>query len=129
MRQSSEQSAALEDWHARSAQEVVEALAGDADAGLTPDEAQRRLEQYGPNELETGGGPNPLRILLRQFGEILVIVLMVAAIVSFAIGERIDSIVIMAIVVLNAVLGFVQEYRAEQAVEALRRMASPTARM
>ncbi|MFW5868702.1 MAG: cation-translocating P-type ATPase, partial [Armatimonadota bacterium] len=73
------------------------------------------------------GGPGPLKIFLRQFADILVIVLLVAAAVSFALGERIDSIVIMAIVVVNSVLGFVQEYRAEQAVEALRRMAAPTA--
>ena len=115
------------DWYARGIDEVVEQLETDPQAGLAPDQAEQRLGEYGPNELETGAGLNPFKILARQFTEILVIVLIVAAGVSFAIGERLDAIVIMAIVLINAVLGFVQEYRAEQAVEALQKMAAPTA--
>ncbi len=127
MDQTSEQAPEKTDWYALSVPEVEEPLDTDIENGLSSEEAQRRLEEYGPNEIETRGGPSPLKIFLRQFAEILVIVLMVAAVVSFAIGEQIDAIAIMAIVVINAILGFVQEYRAEQAVEALRKMASPTA--
>ncbi|MGM0492012.1 MAG: cation-transporting P-type ATPase, partial [Armatimonadota bacterium] len=115
-----------EDWYALSTSQVAAELDTNPESGISPEEAERRLEEYGPNELEKRGGPGPLKIFLRQFADILVIVLLVAAAVSFALGEQIDSIVIMAIVVVNSVLGFVQEYRAEQAVEALRKMAAPT---
>ncbi len=127
MQKPSEQGQQDQAWYARDAAEVADLLATDGGSGLTAGEAARRLEDHGPNELDSGGGPNPLKIFLRQFANILVIVLMIAAVVSFVIGERIDAIVIMAIVIINAILGFVQEYRAEQAVEALQRMASPTA--
>ncbi|MGC9316608.1 MAG: cation-translocating P-type ATPase [Armatimonadota bacterium] len=114
-------------WHAMGVPEVADQLQTDPQAGLSSQEAERRIEEYGRNELITRGGPSALKLFVRQFAEILVIVLIVATAVSFAIGERLDAIVIMAIVILNAILGFVQEYRAEKAVEALRRMASPTA--
>lgn len=115
------------DFYAADNEQVLQRLNTDPENGLSTEEARRRLEVYGPNELESEGGVHPLKILLRQFTEILVIVLIAASIVSGAIGEIVDSIVIMAIVIINAILGFVQEYRAEQAVEALRKMASPTA--
>lgn len=115
------------EWYALSAEEVAARLGVDVARGLSAEEAARRLEQYGPNELESKGGPHPLRIFLRQFANILVIVLIVAALVSVLIGEAVDAVVIMGIVIINAILGFVQEYRAEQAVEALRRLAAPQA--
>ncbi len=127
MQKTSAEPAPAQDWHSMPVAEVADQLQTDTTNGLSQEEAKRRLEQYGPNELDKSGGPNPLKILLRQFANILVIVLMVAAAVSFMIGEHIDATVIMAIVIINAVLGFFQEYRAEQAVEALRKMASPTA--
>ena len=81
------------------------------------------------NELVERGQISPWRILLSQFTELMVIILIIAAIVSLALGEVIDTVVIIAIVILNAAIGFSQEYRAEQAMAALRRMASPSARV
>jgi len=114
------------DWHAMSPDSVVAAL-DSSETGLDDDEARRRLEEYGENVLQEVGGPNALRLFLRQFANVLVCVLIVAAAVSVAVGEHLDAAAIMAIVILNAVFGFLQEYRAEQAVEALRKLASPTA--
>lgn len=91
-------------------------------SGLTSEEAGNRLKHFGPNVLVGGARIRPLRILLSQFGSFLVIILIFAAIFSFFVGENLDAIVIMAIVVLNAVFGFIQEYRAENAIAALRRM-------
>lgn len=113
--------------HAEAPEAIASRLKTDLALGLSADEAARRLQEYGPNELEVGGGPNPLKIFARQFTNILVVVLIAASGVSMLIGELLDAVVIMAIVFINAILGFVQEYRAEQAVEALRKMASPTA--
>ena len=95
--------------------------------GLSASEAERRLEQYGPNELRAIGGISPLRIFLAQFRSPLIIVLIAAAAVSGAIGELLDASVIIAIVILSAVFGFVQEYRAERAIEALRELTAPVA--
>jgi len=114
------------DWHAMAPAAVLGAV-GSSEAGLDDEEASRRLERYGENVLTRKGGPSVFRILLRQFANVLVCVLMVAAAVSVGVGEYLDAGAIMAIVILNAVFGFLQEYRAEQAVEALRKLASPTA--
>ncbi|MFQ5907928.1 MAG: cation-translocating P-type ATPase [Thermoplasmata archaeon] len=95
--------------------------------GLSPREAERRLARYGPNELQKTGGISPLRIFLAQFRSPLIIVLIAAAIVAGAIGELLDSTVILAIVILSAIFGFVQEYRAERAIEALQELAAPAA--
>ena len=84
----SSEPAAVE-WYALSAEEVAARLGVDGARGLSAEEAARRLEQYGPNELESKGGPHPLRIFLRQFANILVIVLIVAALVSVLIGEAV----------------------------------------
>jgi len=97
--------------------------------GLSHEEANRRLEQHGRNELEERGLRSPLAVLLGQFTEIMVLVLIVAAVVSFLIGETTDAIMIMVIVVLNAILGFTQEYRAERAIAALKELAVPTVRV
>ena len=114
------------DWHGMAPAAVLAAV-GSSEAGLDDDEASRRLERYGENVLTRKGGPSAFRILVRQFANVLVCVLMVAAAVSVGVGEYLDAGAIMAIVILNAVFGFLQEYRAEQAVEALRKLASPTA--
>ena len=90
--------------------------------GLTSEEAQKRLEQFGPNVLVGGARVRPLKIFLSQFKSFLVAVLVVAAAFSLVVGENLDAIVILAIVVLNAAFGFIQEYRAENAIAALRRM-------
>ncbi len=102
--------------------------------GLSSDEAHRRLEVYGPNELQEAERASPIRIFLSQFLSLLVVILIVAASISAAIGilndsreELIDAAVIMIIVVLNAVFGFVQEFKAEKAIEALRALTAPQA--
>ena len=105
-------------WHAQGVSEVAASLATDPVRGLTADEAARRLAQDGPNELRRGEAVSPLTILLRQFGSLVIWVLIGAAVVSVALGEWVDGGAIIAIVVLNGIIGFFQEYRAEQAVAA-----------
>ncbi len=95
--------------------------------GLSSDEAKRRLEKYGKNEIKHEGGDPWWKLLLNQFNSPVIWILIAAVIVSVFIGEAIDAIVIGIILLLNAVLGFVQEFRAEKAIEALKKMASPKA--
>lgn len=115
----------MEHWFTLSADETLERLGTDVDTGLSSAEVQRRLEEYGENKLVTKGGRSPWTILLAQFKETMVLILLAAGLVSWAIGDIKDTVVIMAIVVLNAALGFFQEYRAEQAMEALKQMSVP----
>ncbi len=112
-------------WHAKAVKEVIALLRTDPTKGLSSAEAKKRLAIYGPNKLQTAKKESWLAILMRQFTDPLVLILIVAAAVSFAIGERGDAYTILAIVVLNAILGFVQEFKAEKALEALQKMLSP----
>jgi Ca2+-transporting ATPase len=109
----------------------VEHMASEFDThlqvGLSGQEARARLEKYGPNELLERPRPGFFKMLLDQFNNFLVIILVAAAVVSLFLGEVIDASAIMAIVALNAVLGVVQESKAEQALAALQKMAAPTA--
>jgi Ca2+-transporting ATPase len=98
-------------------------------SGLTEEEAVRRLTRYGRNELKKIKKATPLKIFVRQFMDFMLLLLIVAAIVSFLIGERLDGFVITGFVVFNAILGFTQEYRAERALEALKSMIAPQARV
>jgi Ca2+-transporting ATPase len=113
-------------WHQLSAAKTLEVL-GTSEAGLTPEESLRRLSIYGPNSIHVKERRTPLRILLSQFKDFMILVLVVAAILSGIIGDLKDTLVIAAIVFLNGVIGFIQEYRAERALEALERMAAPIA--
>jgi Mg2+-importing ATPase len=97
--------------------------------GLSREEAARRLASQGPNELPRPGERQAARILLAQFASPLVLVLILAAVVSRVLGERTEAAVILCIVALNACLGFMQEYRAERAVRALRQLVTRTARV
>jgi len=116
-------------WHRMGADEVSAALGSDVAAGLSPEECRKRLQEFGPNLLE-GAPPVPWwRILLAQFQDLMVIVLLVATAISYGMGETADAITIVVIVVLNALLGFVQEYRAERSLEALKDLTAPTARV
>jgi Ca2+-transporting ATPase len=110
-------------WHLAEVEEVTHRLAASA-AGLSDAEAQARRHQVGPNEISEGKQRGPLTIFLGQFGDLMIIVLIAAAVVSGALGDITDALVIFGIVLLNAFIGFVQEYRAERAVAALRRMAA-----
>lgn len=115
------------DWHARPADRVVAELRSDATHGLTTGAAASRSAQYGPNEIREGKPRSRLAMLLAQFSDFMILLLIGAGILSGFIGDIEDTIVILAIVVLNAVVGFVQELRAANAVAALRRLAAPSA--
>lgn len=95
--------------------------------GLSKDEAKNRLLEYGPNELQRIKRKSKLKLFLEQFKNILIIILIVAALISVFLGEILDAAVIGVIVVLNAVIGFIQEYKAEKAIEALKELAAPQA--
>ncbi len=116
-------------WYLQTVENVLEALDSDQRAGLTQAEAERRLQEHGPNELIEKGMKSPWQILLEQLSDAMVIVLIVAAIISGFIGEVQDTVVIIAIVVLNAVLGVTQEYRAERAIAELKKLAVPSVRV
>ncbi|HEY5760493.1 MAG TPA: cation-translocating P-type ATPase [Steroidobacter sp.] len=113
-------------WHRHSTEETFELLQT-SPAGLTHQEAARRREQFGPNEVEAAPGRSAARILLSQFTDLTIVILIGAAIISGMVGELIDTAVIVAIVILNGLIGFVQEMRSERAMAALRAMAAPTA--
>ena len=116
----------VKQWHSKTAQEAISDL-NVTSKGLTTQQAQERLAQYGPNELKKEKGKSPVKILLGQFTDILMIILLIATGLSIAVGEVTDAIIILAIVIASATLGFTQEYRSEKAVEALKKMTAPTA--
>jgi Ca2+-transporting ATPase len=116
-------------WHSRSVQEVSDTLETNPSTGLAAAEANARLTQYGPNELAERPRPGFWQLLLSQFNNFLVIILIVSAVISLLLGELVEASAIMAIVILNAVLGVVQESKAEEALAALKKMASPEARV
>jgi Ca2+-transporting ATPase len=113
-------------WHSMEIGDVLHIL-NSRNRGLTTEEAQSRLREFGPNELRVEKKISPLTILLRQFKSFLVIILLIATVISLALGEIIDAVAVMVIVVISAGLGFTQEYRSGKALEALRNMLSPTA--
>ena len=113
-------------FHTLSPGEVLELL-GTGPDGLSPAEAQERLGLYGPNALATGKEIAPWRIFLRQFQNLLITILIVATGISFLLGETLDAWVILAIVLACVILGFIQEFRAEKAALALRKLAAPEA--
>lgn len=112
-----------------SIEEVIDQLKTDVEKGLSQTEATKRLKEYGPNELAEKPRPGFFRMLLSQFNNFLIIILIVAAFVSLGLGEIIDAIAIMAIVVLNAIVGVIQESKAEAALAALKKMAAPNAQV
>ena len=118
----------LDDWHRLSAKDALSRTGG-ALSGLTSEEAERRLAEHGPNELVQAGVKSPWRILLEQFTSVLIVILIVAAIASLALGDHEDAIAIFAIVILNGLLGFRQEYKAEKTMNALRKLAAPLVRV
>ncbi len=105
---------------------VLKELGTDPHKGLIEDEVKRRLEKYGYNELKKEERVSPFTLFVNQFKNILIIILLIATVLSALVGEIFDAGLILVIVVFCAVLGFIQEYRAEQALEALKKMLSPT---
>jgi Ca2+-transporting ATPase len=116
-------------WHGLDSEAAAARLESDLDRGLTADAAAARLAQAGPNALLETGRRHPLVMLASQFTDFMILVLIAAAIIAGIIGEPQDTIAIVVIVFLNGILGFVQEYRAERAMAALKQMASPQARV
>ncbi len=119
----------MSEWYKLSVDEVIRKLKTSPEHGLSETEAKQRLQQYGLNELEEKGIKSPWLILWDQLSEVMVVILIISAIISAFLGEINDAIVIAAIVILNAILGFTQEYRAEQAIAALKKLAVPTVKV
>jgi len=115
-------------WYALSADEVLKQTGSTAN-GLDDATAQQRMKEFGKNELKGKKKVSPLVIFIRQFLDVMILVLIVAAIISVFIGDVSDTIVIIVIIVLNAIIGFIQEYRAEKAIEALQKMAAPSSQL
>ena len=113
-------------WHTLSVDRTVEALDTDPDSGLSDEEVKERLLRFGPNKLAEGKPRSALSIFIDQFKDLIIWVLIVAGIVSGALGEWLDSGAILIIVILNAVLGLVQEYRAEKSLASLKKLTAPT---
>lgn len=115
-------------WHCLSVREAL-ARQQTSESGLTDDEAAERLQAHGPNALPGGKPLSAWRILLSQFQNILIFILLLAVALSALVGETVDALVIGVILVFSIGLGFIQEYRAGRAMEALREMAAPRARV
>ena len=130
-------------WHSLEVDEAIELLRGNADTGLTSQEVESRLQKFGTNELEESGGRGSWEILVDQFKNIMLLMLIAVAIISGVIdllalqsgnleaGEVPfkDTIAILAIVILNGILGYLQESRAEKALAALKKLSSPNVRV
>ena len=114
-------------WHGLDLEAVARGLGTSLRKGLSAEEAARRLTQFGPNELEAGEGTSPWSLLLDQLKNVLIVILLIAVALSAVLGHATEAVVITVIVLFAVLLGFVQEYRAERAIEALREMAAPTA--
>ncbi len=115
----------MSNWHSMEAAQVLKELNTDPHQGLTEDDVKKRIEKYGYNELKKEEGVSPFTLFVNQFKNILIIILLIATALSAVVGETFDAALILVIVVFCAVLGFIQEYRAERALEALKKMLSP----
>ncbi len=115
------------EWHTLPVAEVLETLHTHYQRGLSSEEAAARLQRYGPNELKEAPRPGFLARLWGQFNNFLMLILIVASVISLALGDTVEAGAIIAIVLLNAILGVIQESRAEEALAALRKMAAPEA--
>jgi len=115
-------------WHLP-VDEVVANLNTNLSAGLSDVETEQRFQKYGPNQIERGKTRSPLFIFLEQFQDFIIWVLIGAALISGFLQELVDALVIFAIVILNAILGFIQEYRAEKSLAALKKLSSPTSKV
>lgn len=116
------------EWYEKNIKELLSELNTNIDTGLSNEEITHRSQKYGPNELKEETKRSFLSKVIAQFNDFLIIILIVASIISFIVGEKTDAIVILAIVVINAILGLYQEGRAEKSLEALKKMAAPNAK-
>jgi P-type Ca2+ transporter type 2C len=118
----------MNNYHSLRTEEVIKLLNSD-NQGLSKEEAKKRLKVYGLNELKKEKDKKIIKIFLNQFKNTLILLLVFAGLLSLILGEKIESIAIFIIIILNAFLGFIQEYRAEKAIEALKKISAPTARV
>ncbi|MFO7724315.1 MAG: cation-transporting P-type ATPase, partial [Oceanipulchritudo sp.] len=109
-----------QNFHAHKVSWARERLNVDPEQGLDPDEAEDRLKRHGPNELESFGLSNPLRILAQQFKSVVILVLAAAAVPAVAFGQWPEAIAIAAVVLVNTGLGFLSEWKATQTIQALK---------
>ncbi|HET7144337.1 MAG TPA: HAD-IC family P-type ATPase, partial [Anaerolineales bacterium] len=116
------------EWHALNAEAVLKHLEVQKE-GLSSEEVDKRLQHYGPNQLKESPRPGFLALLWAQLNNFVVILLIIASVISALLGDYVEAAAIMAIVVLNSVLGIVQEQRAEQALAALKKLAAPDAQV
>ena len=119
----------MKEWYKMNKEDLLTSLGTDPNLGLSDDEVKKRISEYGTNELKEEAKKSFLSKLLAQFADFLILILIGAAVISFIVGEGKDALVILAIVVLNAFLGLYQEGKAEKALEALKKMSSPTAKV
>lgn len=122
-------------WHSSSVEEVFKKLKTNINIGLSEEEAQKRFERYGPNNLEEKKKESIFVKFIKQFNDFMIITLIIAAIISAVVSklngeaDYIDSIIIVAIVIFNAIMGLVQEQKAEKSLEALKKMSAPNAKV
>jgi len=112
-------------WHTKTRETVLQELGVDAGQGLSDAEAAARLARYGPNRLKGKKKKTLLAMFLEQMKDMLIYVLLGAAVITIAVGEYMDAAIILAVIILNGIIGVMQEYKAEKAIEALQKMTTP----
>ena len=117
------------EWYKKTKEEIISHLSTNVEKGISSEEAQKRLEKYGPNALKEEAKQTMLSKIIAQFNDFLILILIAAAVISFFVGEKVDAVVIIAIVIVNAALGIYQEGKAEKSLEALQKMAAPNAKV
>ncbi len=115
-------------FHSKPVEKVLKKLSSRI-KGLSPEEAKTRLQDFGPNEIPEKKSKHPILIFLKQFHNILIYILIAAAAISFFIGHLVDVCVILAVILINAIIGFIQEHKAERSIQALKRMIVPHAKV
>jgi len=119
----------MNNWWQIDITQISENLKTDSVKGLSTEEVNLRLEKYGANQLKEAPGRSPFKIFFDQFNDLIVWILIAAAVVSGFLKEWVDSLAIIGIVIVNAILGFIQEYRAEKSLAALKKLSSPHAKV
>lgn len=117
----------MKQFYARSIEETLRDFSSNTEAGLTESEAAKRLTRYGMNHLTLREESSIISLILSQFQSVLIYILLIAVGITFFIGEYVDGAIILMVIVLNATLGVIQEYKAHKAIDALKKMSSPKA--